>query len=63
MAEIRLPDGLLRVVGEHEIELHLHMDVNVPITVVVEGVMTEADLRNVDEADESSAEEDSGEAQ
>jgi large subunit ribosomal protein L9 len=62
-AEIRLPDGPLRVVGEHEIELHLHMDVNVPITVVVEGVMTESDLRDADTSDENPAEDTSGEPQ
>ena len=28
-SEIRLPDGPLRVVGEHQVELHLHTDVNV----------------------------------
>jgi large subunit ribosomal protein L9 len=35
-SEVRLPDGPLRVVGEHTIELHLHTDVNVELTVVVE---------------------------
>jgi large subunit ribosomal protein L9 len=35
-SEVRLHDGPLRVVGEHHIELHLHADVNVGITVVVE---------------------------
>lgn len=35
-SEVRLPDGPLRVVGEHRIELHLHADVNVGLTVVVE---------------------------
>jgi large subunit ribosomal protein L9 len=35
-SEIRLPEGPLRVVGEHHVELHLHTDVNVPLTVVVE---------------------------
>jgi ribosomal protein L9 len=33
---VRLHDGPLRVVGEHHIELHLHADVNVGLTVVVE---------------------------
>lgn len=46
-SEVRLPDGPLRVVGEHLIELHLHTDVNVSLTVVVEGqeggVLIEAD--------------------
>jgi large subunit ribosomal protein L9 len=35
-SEVRLPDGPLRVVGEHHIELHFHTDVNVDLTVVVE---------------------------
>ena len=35
-SEVRLPDGPLRVVGEHKIELHLHTDVNVEVTVVIE---------------------------
>ena len=26
-SEVRLPDGPLRVVGEHKVELHLHADV------------------------------------
>lgn len=36
-SEVRLPDGPMRVVGEHQIEVHLHADVNVPVTVVLEG--------------------------
>jgi large subunit ribosomal protein L9 len=35
-SEIRLPEGPLRVVGEHHIDLHLHADVNVGLTVVIE---------------------------
>lgn len=35
-SEVRLPNGPLRVVGEHHVELHLHSDVNVQLTVVVE---------------------------
>ncbi len=34
-SRVRLPDGPLRVVGEHMIELHLHADVHVPLKVVV----------------------------
>jgi large subunit ribosomal protein L9 len=34
-AEVRLPDGPIRVLGEHHLELHLHADVNVPLTVTV----------------------------
>ena len=35
-SEVRLPDGPLRVAGEHTIELHLHTDVNVELKVVIE---------------------------
>ncbi len=35
-SEIRLPEGPLRVVGAHRIDLHLHTDVNVELTVVIE---------------------------
>jgi large subunit ribosomal protein L9 len=40
-SEVRLPDGPLRVVGEHQIELHLHTDVNVELKVVVEAQESE----------------------
>ena len=33
--EVRLPQGPIRVAGEHKVELHLHTDVNVEITVTV----------------------------
>ena len=32
-SEVRLPDGPLRVVGEHVVSVHLHADVNVPLHV------------------------------
>lgn len=35
-SEVRLLEGPIRVVGSHEVELHLHSDVNVNVTVVVE---------------------------
>ncbi|MEZ5565780.1 MAG: 50S ribosomal protein L9 [Gammaproteobacteria bacterium] len=37
-SEVRLPEGPIRTVGEHQVELHLHSDVNavVRITVVAE---------------------------
>jgi large subunit ribosomal protein L9 len=35
-SEVRMHDGPIRVVGEHKVELHLHTDVNVEITVIVE---------------------------
>ena len=34
-SEIRLPDGPIRTVGEHSIELHLHSDVNATIRITV----------------------------
>jgi large subunit ribosomal protein L9 len=34
--EIRLPNGPLRQVGEHAVQLHLHSDVNVEIKLVIE---------------------------
>jgi len=40
-SEIRLPEGPLRLVGDHQIELHLHADVNVEIKVVIEAVEAE----------------------
>ena len=35
--EIRLPEGALRVTGEHEIDLHLYTDVDSVITVNIVG--------------------------
>ena len=35
-SEVRLAEGPLRMVGEHEVEIHLHSDVSVPIQVSVE---------------------------
>jgi large subunit ribosomal protein L9 len=40
-SEIRLPDGPLRTVGDHQIDLHLHTDVNVEIKVVIEAAEPE----------------------
>ena len=34
-SEVRLPNGPLRVVGEHMVSLHLHTDVNVDLPVVI----------------------------
>ena len=33
--EVRMPQGPIRTAGEHKVEIHLHTDVNVEITVVV----------------------------
>lgn len=35
-SEVRMPDGPLRVTGEHEVELHFHTDVNIPLKVILE---------------------------
>jgi large subunit ribosomal protein L9 len=40
-SEIRLPDGPLRTVGDHQVDLHLHTDVNVAIKVVIEAAEPE----------------------
>jgi len=34
-AEVRLPEGPIRLVGEHAVTLHLHADVDVQITVAI----------------------------
>src|SRR5579859_3264112 len=33
--EVRMPQGPIRTAGEHKVEIHLHSDVNVEITVTV----------------------------
>ncbi len=35
--EIRLPEGPLRIVGEHPVTVHLHTDVDVEVTINVVG--------------------------
>jgi large subunit ribosomal protein L9 len=34
-SEVRMPNGPLRTIGEHQVELHLHADVDVPLTVTI----------------------------
>ena len=34
-SEVRLADGPIRVAGEHQIELHFHSDVTVPVTLTI----------------------------
>jgi large subunit ribosomal protein L9 len=34
-SEVRLPNGALRIVGEHVVNLHLHADVDVPLNVSI----------------------------
>jgi large subunit ribosomal protein L9 len=36
-SEVRLPDGPIRTLGDHSIELHLHSDVNAVIRITVVG--------------------------
>ncbi len=34
-SEVRLPNGPLRMVGEHMVSLHLHADIDVPVSVSI----------------------------
>jgi len=34
-SEVRLPSGPLRTLGEHQVSLHLHADVDVPLAVAI----------------------------
>jgi large subunit ribosomal protein L9 len=34
-SEVRMPNGPLRMVGEHVVALHLHADIDVPLTVLI----------------------------
>jgi large subunit ribosomal protein L9 len=34
-AEVRLPNGPLRMVGDHLVNLHLHADIDVPLAVLI----------------------------
>ena len=34
-SEVRLPNGPLRMVGEHTVSLHLHTDIDVPVAVSI----------------------------
>jgi len=36
-SEVRMPNGPIRLLGQHEVEIHLHTDVNTTITVTVVG--------------------------
>jgi len=33
--EIRMPDGAIRTIGEHEIDIHLYTDINCSVTISV----------------------------
>ena len=34
-SEVRMPNGPLRMVGEHNVGLHLHADIDVPLAVLI----------------------------
>ena len=34
--EVRLPDGAFRTIGEHEVQIQLHTDVNVTVKLIIE---------------------------
>ena len=36
-SEIRMADGPIRVAGEHEVDIHLHSDITIPVKVIVAG--------------------------
>lgn len=57
-SEVRLPLGPLRTLGEHEIEIHLHSDVNVAlrIDVVADGEPM-PEIADPDAADEAAGDE------
>jgi large subunit ribosomal protein L9 len=50
-SEVRLPDGPIRVAGEHQVELHLHANSSVFLTVIVEGALTEVPLNLLEDKD------------
>ena len=53
-AEIKLPEGTLRQVGEYNVDIQLHHDVTASILVTI----LSEDGNNEDSADEEAAEED-----
>ena len=59
-SEVRLPDGPLRLLGQHEIEIHLHTDVNVPLRVEVIADETSENFIDVDAIENAEAIEDAG---
>jgi large subunit ribosomal protein L9 len=55
-SEVRLPDGPLRALGEFEIEMHLHADVNVTVRVevVADGELVPEEAPEEDDSDDAS---------
>lgn len=62
-SEVRLPDGPLRSVGEHDVEIHLHADLNVAIKVNVVGDHDVDPLAEQDESEGDKAEGDEAQAE
>lgn len=49
-SEVRLADGPIKVAGEHQVDIHLHSDLNVSLNVVVAGeAMSDEEQRLVQE--------------
>ena len=55
-SEVRLPEGPIRLAGEHKIELHLHSDVNVELLVNVQPIEPEAGERSIEDELEAESE-------
>jgi large subunit ribosomal protein L9 len=53
-SEVRLPHGPLRTVGEHEVDFHLHSDVNVVLMVTIDGGDIVQHIEEPVDADEAS---------
>ncbi len=55
-SEVRLADGPIKVAGDHQVDIHLHSDLNVPLNVVVTGeAMTEEEQQLVEDDVEEAA--------
>ena len=48
-SEVRLADGPIRSTGEYQVTLHLHTDVDVSLTVIVEGELVDAPIDLLDD--------------
>ena len=55
-SEVRMPNGPIRMAGEHEVDFHLHAGIDVTLTVIVDsgdlGQVAEAYEPEDDETDE-----------
>ena len=54
-SEVRLAHGPLRTVGQHEVDFHLHTDVNVTLMLTIDGGDV---VQHIEEADEDTADDD-----